>query len=169
MHSQEQHNASWINSRTLCTESPEDSLSFVRQQIVTVLDAACTWVWATCSQIKTVCLRARHSVWLLLAIFKMHIYSRRACFQVTVNDHPLNPDVLLMVLRREILILCQKKMNPITSPDHSQRWALGWLGPGGLWSLCTLGRASETDKRDQEEEIKLAASCSSEWWKGGIA
>ena len=33
-----------LKSTTLSTEGPEDSLSFVKQQIIIVLDNACTWV-----------------------------------------------------------------------------------------------------------------------------
>lgn len=55
---------------------------------------------------------------------KMHVYSRKTCFQVILNDHPLIPNVLVMVLRRDVLILCKRKMNQITSPDHSPRFGL---------------------------------------------
>lgn len=51
-----------LKSRTLSTESPEDSLSFVTQQIIIVLDTACTWVRATHTQIKTGCLRASYNM-----------------------------------------------------------------------------------------------------------
>lgn len=113
-----------LNSRTLPTESPEDSLSVVRQQIVIVWGTACTWVGATGSQIKTACLRARCGEWSLVAIFKMHVNSRKTCFQVILNDHPPIPNVLLMVLGKDVLILCKRKMNQIISKDYSPSFGL---------------------------------------------
>lgn len=154
--SQEQQNASWISSRTLCTEPPEDGLFSVRQQIVTVLDTAYTWVWTTHSQVKS-CLMTRCSIWWLVATVKMYVY-RRKMFSSDFEWSSSHSWCSVNGAEEDV------KGRWTRSFLQTIHLALSWLGSGGLWRSCCLGRVSEADTTAQEKEISLQYPAAiSEW------
>ena len=155
--SQEHQNASWVSSRTLYTEPPEDGLSSVRQQIVTVLDTACTRVWPTRSQIKRSYFMTRCSLWWLVATFKMYVY-RRKMFSSDFEWSSSHSWCSVNGAEEDV------KGRWPRSFLQTSHLALSWLGSGSLWGSCSLGRVSETDTTDQEKEISLQYPAAiSEW------
>lgn len=128
-----------LNSRTLSTKSPEDSGD---------------------------CLRARPSVWSLVAIFffLMNVCNRKTCFQEISNDHLLISDVQLVVMRKDILTLVATQRERWTRAFFPQtvNLASAWLASGrrlkvrdpreGLW-----------DRQDRLTGYQLAASSGMTW------
>lgn len=99
--------------------------------------------------------------WWQFFFFLMNVYNRKACFQVISNDHLLIPDVQLVAMRQDILILCvtQRESEPERFfPGHSPSFGLASV------RQASVGQAPLQGPLRQGREINSRISACSILW-----